>query len=79
MATTKLALAEVLRMKGSSADAMVLHREAVAIRERRLGENHPLTAEAVGGMANAVEALGQHAEAERLYPAARSPRSGGPW
>jgi CHAT domain-containing protein len=59
--------AEQLRQKGRYAEAEPLYREALEIRRRLLGEDHPYTAQSYNNFAMNLDAHGKYAEAEPLY------------
>ena len=54
-------------MRGRYNEAEPLYREALAIRVRHLGEDHPLTAQSLQNLAQLLQNLGRYAEAEPLH------------
>ena len=66
-ATVLSTLASVPDATGRYAEAKPLHRQALEIRSKALGEEHPDYAISLNNLANVLEAPGQYAEAEPLY------------
>jgi tetratricopeptide (TPR) repeat protein len=60
-------LATVTEMQGKFAEAEQLHRQALDIKRRVLGEEHPATLDSVNNLAIVVTMQGQFAEAEQLH------------
>jgi serine/threonine-protein kinase len=52
---------------GRPVEAEPLHREAVAVARRELGERHPSVAEALANLAGVLDIEGKYAEAEPIY------------
>ena len=67
MATALNNLAEVYREQGRYADAEGLHKRALAIREKALGQDHPEVAGTLNNLANEYKNQGRYADAEGLY------------
>jgi len=53
--------------RGSNAEATAKAREALAVREKALGPNHPLTAESLQTLADCLREGTEYAEARPLY------------
>jgi tetratricopeptide (TPR) repeat protein len=61
-------LASLLRDQGGDlAEARRLYERALAIREKKLGPEHPATARSLNGLARLLQDQGDLAEARRLY------------
>jgi CHAT domain-containing protein/tetratricopeptide (TPR) repeat protein len=58
--------AEALRIKGRYREAQPLEQEALDIRRKALGEDHPDTAESYSNLAANLDAQGKYAEAQPL-------------
>jgi tetratricopeptide (TPR) repeat protein len=65
MAAESLALAELERGRYDEAEA--LHRRALAIRRKTLGEDHPNVALSLGGLGTVAHQRGRYAEAVELH------------
>ncbi|MCB9703325.1 MAG: tetratricopeptide repeat protein [Myxococcales bacterium] len=61
------ALAEVARVRGDLPEARRQAERALRIRERLLGEEHPLVSEALGNLAAVIDLSGETAAAIDLY------------
>jgi len=67
MAELRTTLGEVYRQLGEYQKAEELQRQALAVRKRLLGDEHPLVAASLFKLALVLNARGEHAEAESLY------------
>ena len=57
----------MLQATGQYAEAEPLYRQALAINQKALGEEHPAYATDLSNLAFVLQATGQYAEAEPLY------------
>ncbi|MEZ4451846.1 MAG: serine/threonine-protein kinase [Nannocystaceae bacterium] len=64
----------VLSSAGAHDEARARHEQALAIRERLLGADHPLVAASLSNIASAVESAGDYAEARARYERALAVR-----
>ena len=69
----------LLYLKASDPQAEPLYREALAIYQRRFGDDHPRTAETAQNLAQVLEESGRLDESEALYRRARWLRSARHW
>ena len=60
-------LANSYQALGRHAEALKLHEETLALRQARLGPDHPDTLHSMNGLAYSYHALGRHAEALKLH------------
>ena len=63
-----------LNAQGKYAEAEPLFRQALAIRRKLLGEDHPDTAQSYNNVAGNLNAQGKYAEAEPLFRQALATR-----
>jgi TPR repeat protein len=71
-ARTQCNLALVLQTQGKDAESLALHREALSMRRKLFGNEHPDIAESLNGLAGILEHQGKLAEAEALVREALS-------
>jgi len=60
-------LAATLHDQGKYAEAEAMHRQALAITRKALGEDHPDTAGSYNNLAETLRAQGKYAEAEAMH------------
>ncbi|KIW09818.1 hypothetical protein PV08_11919 [Exophiala spinifera] len=60
-------MAAVLQSRGNYEDTETMHRQALAGREKELGENHPDTLTSVNNLAVVLQDQGKYEEAEEMY------------
>jgi pentatricopeptide repeat protein len=60
-------MAIVLRSQGKLDDAMELHRKALDIKQKTLGEDHSSLADTYNNMANILQSQGMLEDAMELY------------
>jgi serine/threonine protein kinase/Tfp pilus assembly protein PilF len=66
-ASTLYHLAELLRLRGRFAEAGILHRRALAIRQQRFRSNHPDIAESLNGLGLLALGESRYDDAERCF------------
>ncbi len=71
LATSLNGLAETYRAQGRTAEAEPLHKRALAIREKALGQGHPDIIQSLNNLAGLYLAQGRTAEAEPLLKRAQ--------
>ena len=67
MASTLIGLANVDQTEGKYTEAEALYQRALAIKEAKLGKDHPDVAAILNNLANVYLRQGKYAEAEPLY------------
>jgi tetratricopeptide (TPR) repeat protein len=67
LATSLNNLAGIYREKGRYSEAEPLYQQALQIRKRLLGENHPSFATSLNNLAGLYKSTGQYTKAELLY------------
>ena len=67
MANSLGELANLLGNQGKLAEAETMHREALAMRKKLLGDEHPAVARSLNDLAFVLPAEGKLVEAEAMY------------
>ena len=67
VATSLNGLADLYREQGKFAEAEALHRQALEMQRKLLGEEHPEVATSLNHLAVVLQHQGKLAEAEQLY------------
>jgi Flp pilus assembly protein TadD len=60
-------LALVLESQGNYEEAERMHREALGLRRKVLGDEHPSTLTSMNNLASVLESQGNYEEAERIH------------